>query len=119
MDTVKKKVIIKKAAQPEEAKAVENKTATEKTVNKPKPVVKKATAPKKQVKKKNEFPLIGQTKLTPPPTDPLRRFYTSLLTQKPDSEMAWKWCTEHGLVPGQPTNPTYSVIKEMTNLKIK
>lgn len=30
--------------------------------------------------------------------DPLRRFYTSLLEQNPDSDMAKRWCVMHGLL---------------------
>jgi hypothetical protein len=36
-------------------------------------------------------------KPTPPPDDPLRIFYTSLLRQNPDSKMALKWCQDRGL----------------------
>lgn len=43
--------------------------------------------------------LPGQKHSTPPEDDTLRRFYTSLLEQKPDSEMAFKWCLERGLLP--------------------
>lgn len=35
----------------------------------------------------------------PPEHDPLRKFYVSLITQKPNSKMAFKWCLEHGLLP--------------------
>ena len=38
-------------------------------------------------------------KATPPESDSLRIFYTSLLRQNRDSKMAIKWCTEHGLLP--------------------
>lgn len=31
--------------------------------------------------------------------DPLRKFYTSLLKQRPESEMARRWCAMHGLLP--------------------
>jgi hypothetical protein len=37
-------------------------------------------------------------KPTPPPDDPLRIFYTSLLRQNPDSKMALKWCQDRGLL---------------------
>jgi hypothetical protein len=67
---------------------------------------------KKPIKKsQKEFPKEGQTKTTPPETDPLRKFYTSLLKQKKDSEMALKWCTEHGLVPKQKDNIHISIKK--------
>ena len=41
---------------------------------------------------------IGQKYPTPAKTDALYKFYTSLLKQKPSSEMALKWCVEHGTV---------------------
>lgn len=39
----------------------------------------------------------GQKKKTPDKEDPLRKFYTSLLKQKPNSKMAMKWCLKYGL----------------------
>lgn len=33
-----------------------------------------------------------------PQADPLRKFYTSLLVQRPASDMARKWCVMHGLL---------------------
>ena len=59
----------------------------------------------KEKNQKKKFPLIGQTKETPEENDPLRKFYASLLKQKPTSEMAIKWCTEHGLLPNQKEHP--------------
>jgi hypothetical protein len=61
---------------------------------------------KKIVKRNNkyEYKKKGQKKETPPLHDPLRIFYTSLLRQKPHSELAIKWCIEHGLFPDQPDN---------------
>lgn len=63
---------------------------------------------KKFVKKKcvknnatPKFPKKGQTKPTPTENDSLRLFYTSLLYENPESQMALKWCIEHGLAPGQ------------------
>lgn len=40
----------------------------------------------------------GQTKPTPPETDSLRKYYCSLLAQRKDSELALKWCLQHGLL---------------------
>lgn len=48
---------------------------------------------KKVIKKEK----IKKTKNTPPITDPLRKFYTSLLEQKPDSKMAIEWCIKYNL----------------------
>mmetsp|Transcript_4720 Transcript_4720/g.8574 ORF Transcript_4720/g.8574 Transcript_4720/m.8574 type:complete len:355 (-) Transcript_4720:545-1609(-) len=50
----------------------------------------------KAVKK---FGMPGQTKETPPENDSLRKFYISLLSQKPNSDMAKKWCLQYGLLP--------------------
>ena len=66
---------------------------------------------KKIVKTKIEFPKVGQIKPTPPANDSLTKFYTSLLVQNPKSEMAKKWCIEHGLYPGQPDNISLSLSK--------
>ena len=60
---------------------------------------------------RREFPKDGQTKHTPGLSDPLRKFYTSLLSQKPDSKMAIKWCMEHGLLPGQLESIHYTFSK--------
>jgi hypothetical protein len=49
--------------------------------------------------KKVQFKKPGQKKVTPPETDGLRKFYTSLLKQNKKSEMALKWMLEHGLLP--------------------
>ncbi len=88
----------------------------------PKKAVKKlqtdSIKPKKIIKKKNIYPKLGQTKPTPPETDSLRKFYTSLLTQNSKSEMAIKWCTEHGLMPKQEENTTYSIANSISKLKI-
>lgn len=66
---------------------------------------------KKTLKRKLEFPKDGQKKATPPANDPLRKYYTSLLKQKPSSELASKWCLEHGLFPGQKENIYCSMSK--------
>lgn len=62
---------------------------------------------KKIIKQKKEFSKEGQKKVTPPENDPLRKFYTSLLQQNLKSEMASKWCIEHGLYPNQSDNICY------------
>lgn len=63
-----------------------------------KPVkVKKAEGEKRVIVKK-EFDMPGQTRDTPSEADPLHKFYTSLRQQRPDSEMAKKWCLIHGLL---------------------
>lgn len=67
-----------------------------------KPVVKAegapASTPVKAKREKKVYDLPGQTKETPVETDPLRMFYSSLLEQRPESEMAEKWCLQHGLI---------------------
>lgn len=45
---------------------------------------------------KKLFRKTGQRYATPMKTDPLCRFYMTLLKQRPDSKMALKWCIEHG-----------------------
>lgn len=47
--------------------------------------------------KKRTFSKAGQKKSTPPETDGLYIFYTSLLKQNKNSMMALKWCLEHGV----------------------
>ena len=49
------------------------------------------------VKKKSDANYLpGQKRPTPSKHDPLYKFYTSLLKQRKNSEMALKWCLEHG-----------------------
>ena len=57
----------------------------------------------KPKKAKGTNPLFkhGQKKEAPPEDDPQRRFYVSLLKQKPESKMANKWCIDHGLMPAE------------------
>jgi len=63
----------------------------------------KNTLPVKQSKttkisSSSKYEKLGQTKPTPGESDSLRRFYTSLLRQNPNSRMAMKWCLERGLL---------------------
>ncbi|DBA84694.1 TPA: hypothetical protein ACH3X1_005949 [Trebouxia sp. C0004] len=58
---------------------------------------KKADGEQRVVVKK-EYDRPGQTRETPPEIDPLHKFYTTLKQQRPDSEMAKKWCLIHGLL---------------------
>lgn len=87
-------------------------------------LIKKTLEPKKILKKiepkkiepsikkqKREYPKEGQKKATPSENDPLRKFYTSLLEQNHKSEMAIKWCIEHGLYPNQSDNICYKFSK--------
>jgi hypothetical protein len=90
----KKKVTLKK-------QIVETNILIDKKVITKKPVAKKSTAEPKKKSVKKEFLMEGQTKATPPENDSLRKFYTSLLKQNKKSEMALKWCIEHGLLPEQ------------------
>lgn len=76
----------------------------------PKKVLKKIEESKIK-KQKKEYPKDGQKKVTPPENDPLRKFYTSLLKQNPHSEMAIKWCIDHGLYPNQTDNICYKLSK--------
>lgn len=103
----KKKVILKKLIVEKDEKS----SVVKKSVKEKKDTVKKAVIIKKDAKK--EFSKEGQIKITPPENNSLRKFYTSLLKQKPTSEMAIKWCTEHGLLPGQKDN-IYVVLKTLS-----
>jgi len=55
----------------------------------------------KEPRVKKEYDLPGQSRETPEETDPMRKFYTSLLEQNPDSAMAKKWCVMHGLLSAE------------------
>ncbi|GAB4813504.1 hypothetical protein N2152v2_000550 [Parachlorella kessleri] len=82
-----------------------NKAAAAKKVKEVPSDTQEKEAPKKGTTKpprvKKEYDLPGQTRDTPPENEPLRKFYTSLLEQRPDSEMAMKWCVQHGLLPAE------------------
>lgn len=94
MQPVKK--VVKKKEQPNVDKAVQIKKQVKKKTTPAQPATKS--------KKSTLFPKLGQVKATPPENDAVRRFYTSLLAQNPKSEMAKKWCVEHGLYPKQEDN---------------
>ena len=120
MSFEKKKIIIKKldVTIPSQSKIVVSVDSDIKKSIKKKPACDckqstiKKTPVKKTIKKiSKEFPKEGQTKPTPPESDSLRKFYTSLLRQKKDSEMALKWCTDHGLAPKQKDSIHISIKK--------
>ena len=48
---------------------------------------------------KKVYDLPGQIRDTPDESDPTRKFYASLLEQRPDSAMALKYCVQSGLCP--------------------
>jgi len=50
---------------------------------------------------------VGQKRDTPDETDSLRKFYSSLRVQKPESEMAEMWLMEHGLLPEEEQKKAY------------
>jgi hypothetical protein len=119
MSFEKKKIIIKKldVTSSSQSQVVSVNSDIKKNIKK-KPICEckqstvKKTPVKKTIKKNSkEFPKEGQTKPTPPESDSLRKFYTSLLKQKKDSEMALKWCTEHGLAPKQKDSIHISIKK--------
>lgn len=85
-------------------KSSKSSKVTKSTLEEPKKIIKK--------KIKREYSKLGQTKDTPPENDSLRRFYTSLLEQKPESLMAKKWCIEHGLLPDQ--DQIYTCLEKLT-----
>lgn len=67
--------------------------------------------------KKPTFKKIGQKYKTPKKEDSLTIFYTSLLKQNPESEMALKWCMERGLLSDKKTQKAVLVFG-IKNLKI-
>ncbi|GIL52455.1 hypothetical protein Vafri_8332 [Volvox africanus] len=79
---------------------------------------KAAAAPKKvkeegkQPREKKEYDMPGQTREPPPETDSLRKFYTSLLEQRPESELAKKWCLTHGLLPREEAEDLVAQLKK-------
>eukprot|EP01026_Neomeris_dumetosa_P046295 TRINITY_DN393_c0_g1_i1.p2 TRINITY_DN393_c0_g1~~TRINITY_DN393_c0_g1_i1.p2 ORF type:complete len:316 (-),score=59.94 TRINITY_DN393_c0_g1_i1:136-1083(-) len=52
----------------------------------------------KRKRDKQKFDLPGQTYQTPQQNDPECIFYTTLLQQKPNSQMGKKWCVQRGLL---------------------
>lgn len=52
----------------------------------------------KPVKSEAKYEKVGQRKATPEPLNAYRLFYSSMFEQKPDSELAEKWCMVHGLL---------------------
>eukprot|EP00198_Chlamydomonas_reinhardtii_P004933 XP_001694269.1 predicted protein [Chlamydomonas reinhardtii] len=61
----------------------------------------------------------GQTREAPPETDSLRKFYTSLLEQIPESEMAKKWCLQHGLLSRDEAEKLAAVLKKTKATGVK
>jgi hypothetical protein len=59
----------------------------------------------------------GQKKPTPAENDSLRRFYVSLLKQNKNSEMALKWCLEHGLLSKKKAEYAIALLG-MKNIKV-
>ncbi|CAL5223558.1 g6091 [Coccomyxa viridis] len=58
-----------------------------------------AAADGKPKKERKVYELPGQTRDTPQEVDPLRKFYTSLREQRPESAIAAKWLLQVGLLP--------------------
>ena len=61
-------------------------------------IVKPAVQTTRKHVKSVSNPVRKQKYPTPSSQDPLYRFYTTLLKQRPDSEMAQKWCQDRGIV---------------------
>lgn len=64
------------------------------------------------------FKKVGQKKKTPGKEDPLRKFYSSLFKQNPNSEMAAKWLVEHGCLGPKKAEATVLLLN-LKMLKIK
>ena len=58
----------------------------------------KKAPPKREGPPRKAYALPGQTRDPPDEGDPLRKFYVSLLEQRPGSAMARKWCMQVGLL---------------------
>ena len=76
---------------------------------KPKKAKKKPAkkAPSGPVKEKKVYDLPGQKKDTPEEGESLRKFYSSLRKQIPESVMAEQWLMEHGLLPADEAAKAY------------
>jgi len=76
---------------------------------KPKKAKKKPAkkAPSGPVKEKKVYDLPGQKKDTPEEGESLRKFYSSLRKQIPESVMAEQWLMEHGLLPSDEAAKAY------------
>lgn len=70
----------------------------------------------KPAKVKKEYELPGQTRETPPETDPVRKFYTSLLDQNPTSEMAQRWCIQYGVLPLEEARRIHAELRSVKGL---
>lgn len=74
--------------------------------------------PSTKTKTKKTFSKVGQKRSTPPESDGVYRFYTSLLQQNPKSMMALKWCLEHGVFSKSKAEKV-ALQLQMANMKIK
>ena len=79
-------------------------------------VLKAPNKPNKEVQKKPRvtYDRPGQTRPTPPEGDPLRRYYTSLYNQQPNSGLAQRFCAQHGLMPLEVRQGLLSLIAAAT-----
>ena len=83
-------------------------SAKKKKKKKPAGASKKAdTKPKTERK---VYDLAGQKRDSPDATDSLRKFYLSLRSQKPESDMAEVWLMEHGLLPEEEQKKAYKIM---------
>ena len=91
-ETKRKKSHENGAKEKEEARSKKEKKEpkVEKTKAKAEPNKKSDSA--KVTKPKVQYDMPGQTQPTPNKGEPLARFYTSLREQRPNSEIANKWC---------------------------
>ena len=83
----------KPAKQPKQSKPPKEPKAPKTPKPKSADNIKKKEKPEKDFIKKS-----GQKFAEPSIDDPSRAFYESLYSQKPESQMAEKWCLEHGLL---------------------
>lgn len=104
------------ASKTEKKPAKEKKSVKKGVKNASKSVKPKTKVTKPKEKKIYDKP--GQKKDTPPPSDPLYKFYTSLYKQNKNSKMAMQWCLEHGVFTPKKAAEVELLLK-MEKMKIK
>ncbi|KAK3245946.1 hypothetical protein CYMTET_44505 [Cymbomonas tetramitiformis] len=95
-----------KKKEQEAAAKVKTEASVSKNKSKPKDTVDTAKKEKKQ------YQLTGQKRDPPEENDSLRKFYSSLRKQRPNSEMAEVWMMEHGLLSPQESQRAFDDLQD-------
>lgn len=95
-----------KKKEQEAAAKVKTEASVSKNKSKPKDTVEAAKKEKKQ------YQLAGQKRDPPDENDSLRKFYSSLRKQRPNSEMAEVWLMEHGLLSPQESQNAFDDLQD-------